>query len=144
MSNRISKMRKNVKKNMRQVETVVYEVPSIKRLDRDYIESEIGYRPFTTFYEDFSIAELFGREAVIDTCKRCVEEWKHDVKYFTELVMIINWKSWHHYSEGNEEYAELYSNLYYEVDNIALETFIGEELSYYYEKTDQEISDIGT
>lgn len=136
MSNRISKMRKNVKKNMRQVETVVYEVPSINRLDRDYIESEIGYRPFTTFYEDFSIAEMFGTEAVVDTCRRCVEEWKHDVKYFTELVLIVNWKSWHHYQEGNEEYTELYSNLYHQVYRIAMKTFTGEALDYFMQTID--------
>ena len=31
----------------------------IKTLNRDVVESEIGYRPFTTFFEDFSIADNF-------------------------------------------------------------------------------------
>lgn len=33
-------------------------------LDPDVVEAECGYRPFTTFWEDFSIAEGFGRKAV--------------------------------------------------------------------------------
>lgn len=136
MSSKLRKLSKDMKKNMKKKATVVYEVPSIKRLDRDYIESEIGYRPFTTFYEDFSIAEIFGTEAVVDTCRRCVKEWKNNVKYFTELVLIVNWKSWHHYKEGNEEYTELYSELYHQVYRIAIETFTGEELDYFMETID--------
>lgn len=34
------------------------------------VESELGYKPITTFWEDFSIADKFGNEAVNDTFKR--------------------------------------------------------------------------
>ena len=50
----------------------------IKTLNRDVVESEIGYRPFTTFFEDFSIADNFGVDAIKDTYNRAFNEWKHD------------------------------------------------------------------
>ena len=46
----------------------------------------------TTFYEDFSMAEMFGKEAIIDTYKRCLNEWSSDIKYFTEFVIALNHK----------------------------------------------------
>ena len=39
----------------------------IKMLDRDFIERKIGYRPFTTFFEDFSIADVYGLDAIEET-----------------------------------------------------------------------------
>ena len=63
-----------------------------------------GYETFTTFWEDFSIADRFGVTAIKDTFTRAFNEWKHDYKYLTELVMVLNWKLWHFYSKGNEEY----------------------------------------
>lgn len=39
-----------------------------------------------TFFEDFSIAERFGKNAIIDTFNRTFEEWKEDYKYLTALV----------------------------------------------------------
>ena len=37
---------------------------------------EIGYKPITTFWDDFSIADRFGISAIKDTYKRAFEEWK--------------------------------------------------------------------
>ena len=51
---------------------------------------EIGYTPQTTFWEDFSIADPFGLEAVQDTFNRAFEEWKSDHIYLTELVLVLN------------------------------------------------------
>lgn len=94
-----------------------------------------GYETMTTFYEDFTIADMFGIDAIKDTYKRAFAEWKDDYKYLTELVMVLNWKMWAHYKD-NKEYAELYEKLYYETAAYATETLKGEELSYYYATTD--------
>ena len=56
------------------------------------IESQCGYKPITTFWQDFSIADNFGVKAVKDTYKRAFSEWKTNYKYLTELVMVLNWK----------------------------------------------------
>ena len=50
----------------------------------------IGYTPVTTFWDDFTIAEAFGGNAVRDTFNRAFDEWKGNYKYLTELVMVLN------------------------------------------------------
>ena len=107
----------------------------MKALNRDMVEAQTGYRPFTTFFEDFSIADVFGVDVIRDTYGRAFEEWKEDYKYLTELVMILNWKIWEHY-ESNETYAEVYDELFHKAQTYALENLKGEELQYFYETTD--------
>lgn len=93
------------------------------------------YRPFTTFWMDFDIADKFGIDAIKDTYKRAFSEWKHDYQYLTELVMVLNHKCWQHY-ERNDAYSELYADLFYEADNYALDHLKGNELKYFLEITD--------
>ena len=38
------------------------------------IESELGYKPITTFWMDFSIAEQYSKSGVIDTFRRAMKE----------------------------------------------------------------------
>ena len=99
------------------------------------IEAMTGYKPITTFYEDFSIADMFGVAAIKDTYNRAFKEWRADYKYLTELVMALNWKIWEHY-ERNDEYAELYNDLWMNTAEWAVENLKGDELSYYYRTTD--------
>ena len=99
------------------------------------IEAMTGYKPFTTFYEDFSIADHFGESAIRDTFKRAFAGWKNNHKYLTELVMALNWKIWEH-CESNENYARVYNELWEEADGWAMDNLKGEELSYFLRTTD--------
>ena len=99
------------------------------------IEELTGYKPKTTFYMDFSIADAFGTDAIKDTYKRAFEHWKDNVVYLTELVMALNWKIWEHY-QHNEAYAELYNELWGEADLYCTENLKGEDLKYFYRTTD--------
>ena len=99
------------------------------------IEEMTGYKPITTFFEDFSIADAFGVSAIEDTYKRAMKGWSKDYKYLTELVMVLNWKIWEHYGK-NDEYAEVYNRLWGEADQYAAENLDGDELSYFYQTTD--------
>lgn len=101
-----------------------------------YFDSEAfcGYKQITTFWQDFSIADVFGTKAIHDTYNRAVKEWKTNVKYFTELVMVLNWKSWQY--ANNPVLCELYANAYYKARDIALDTFKGDDLKYFLETTD--------
>ena len=97
---------------------------------------EIGYQPKTTFWEDFRIADHFGRNAVKDTYIRAFEEWKDDVEYLTELVMVLNHSIWLHWELGDERMAKLYDALWRDADAYALKNLQGEELRYFLRTTD--------
>lgn len=53
---------------------------------------ENGYKFKTTFWNDFTIADKFGLDAVKDTFKRAFAEWRSNVIYLTEFVLVLNWK----------------------------------------------------
>ena len=99
------------------------------------IEALTGYKPFTTFYEDFGIADAFGIPAIRDTYKRAFKAWKHDYKYITELIMALNWKIHEHYGH-HDAYADVYDELWREADEWAMDNLKGEELQYYLRTTD--------
>lgn len=89
------------------------------------------YELQTTFWSDFSIADMFGLNAIRDTYKRAFAEWKNDYKYLTELVMVTNWKLWEHYENGRNDYAELYDELYRDCYAYGMDNLKGDELHYF-------------
>ena len=100
------------------------------------VEELTGYKPITTFWQDFSIADRFGIDAIKDTFSRAFKEWKGNYKYLTELAMVLNHKTWGYYEADNHDYSELYEKLYKEIDQYACNNLHGKELEYYYEITD--------
>ena len=94
-----------------------------------------GYEPQTTFWEDFSIADRFGKDAVQDTYNRAFADWKSNVVYLTEMVLVLNHKIWQHYTH-NDELAALYDKLWREADEYAAMNLKGDDLTYYYQTTD--------
>lgn len=97
------------------------------------------YECFTTFWNDFTIAEKCGGvPAIKDTYKRAFAEWKHDYKYLTELVMVLNHKIWQWYDDGGKhaEIARVYSKLWEEARDYAETHLKGEEMEYYWRITD--------
>ncbi len=99
------------------------------------IEELTGYKPKTTFYTDFSIADAYGLDAIKDTYNRAFKEWKSDVEYLTELTMALNWKIFEHYGHDDEK-ARLYDELYNETDAYCMNTLEGDNLDYYLRTTD--------
>ncbi len=100
------------------------------------IEEMTGYKPKTTFYQDFSIADMFGADAIKDTYKRAFNEWKNNIEYLTELVMVLNWKIWEYYDPYNETYAKLYDDLWKQADEWCMENLKGDDMKYYIQTTD--------
>lgn len=96
---------------------------------------DFGYEPKTTFWEDFSIADRFGVDAIKDTFSRAFNEWKDNYVYLTELVMVLNHKIWQHY-ETNETLARVYTEFYEQADLYACDNLKGDELTYFYNTTD--------
>lgn len=99
------------------------------------VESETGYKPMTTFWQDFSIADAFGVDAVTDTFKRAFNEWKGNYKYLTELVMVLNHKIAQWYGR-NMALAQFYNDAYSIADNYACDNLKDNELQYFYNVTD--------
>lgn len=89
----------------------------------------------TTFNMDFKIADAFGIDAIKDTFKRAFEEWKNDYQYLTDLVMVLNHRCWFWY-EKNDDYCSLYSDLFYQARDYALDNLKDNELQYFFEVTD--------
>lgn len=105
------------------------------KIEKWNIEELNGYRPMTTFWEDFSIADRFGYKAVQDTYKRAFNNWRTDYKYLTELVLVLNHKAWQH-QDSNPVLSDLYVTLYEVCDNYAIDNLKGHELRYFFEITD--------
>ncbi len=94
-------------------------------------------RPFkTTFFADFTIADVYWLDAIRDTYKRAFTEWKSDYKYLTELVIALNRKMFEHYQKWHMKFAQLYQDLFQLADDYAIETLKDDELSYFLNQTD--------
>lgn len=94
------------------------------------------YEYKTTFWEDFTIADIFGLNAIQDTFNRAFNEWKTNYIFLTDLVMVLNHKLWLHYEAGNNDFAVLYDKLWKEADQYACENLKDEEAKYYFRVTD--------
>lgn len=111
------------------------------------IEEMTGYKPCTTFWQDFSIADVFvlnGQEpdAVQDTHDRSWTQMKEKalgIEGLTEYIMVLNWKAWQLYDKNNPKKMalyKLYDKLWKETDAWAMENLKDDDLSYYLETTD--------
>lgn len=102
------------------------------------IEEMTGYKPLTTFWQDFSIADRFGAGAIRNTYSQAFKEWKGNYKYLTELVMVLNHKIFQHYDPNRKDnpIAEVYDELWREADAWACDHLKGDELNYFYQTLD--------
>ena len=98
-----------------------------------------GYEPKTTFWDDFTIAEKIGSDAIRDAYTKIMAAWKSNYIYLTELVMVLNWNIWYWDGAGtkqSEEFAKLYNELWNKADEYALEHLAGNELQYFLRTVD--------
>ncbi len=100
------------------------------------VEAMCGYKPKTTFWQDFCIADAFGANAVKDTYRRAFRDWHTNTEYITELVMVLNHKIWQHYEAKNRDLAYIYDQLWRELDDWCRDNLTGEAAQYYFETTD--------
>ena len=105
---------------------------------KEYFKENCGYDLISTFWDDFSIAEHFGMNAIKDTYNRAKKGWKHDYKMMTELTLILNHKIWQYYNKGGnyQLIAELYNTLWQDCDQWCCENLKGKELEYFYRTLD--------
>ena len=106
--------------------------------DREAFEEMVnmtGYESKTTFWDDFCIAERFGHKAIKDTFNRAFDEWKSNIEYITELVMILNWRMWR-LADFDEDTAKLYEDLWKIADGWCMDNLKGDDLNYFLSITD--------
>lgn len=100
-----------------------------EKMDRNSANEvqENGYKFKTTFWNDFTIADKYGLEAVQDTFNRAFAEWRNNVIYLTEFVLVLNWKIY--YFDGGskqmkqkaDEAEKQYLKTLHEVNNLRAE-----------------------
>ena len=85
------------------------------------------YKRKTTFTSDFSIAEwcvcIEGTRAIFETLSNALKNWRDDVEFFAELLLVLNMKSWEHDARGNYKYSCLYANVFYYVKDLYFDWF---------------------
>lgn len=104
------------------------------------------YKRITTYTADFSIAEwcvpVEGMRAIADTLKNALVFWRDNIKYFAEIIIVLNMKSWEHAARGNNNYGRMYADLYHEVLSLYFDWFDkdnkqhDEAMEYYYNYID--------
>lgn len=102
----------------------------------EWMLENCGYKTISTFWDDFSIADVFGGDAIKDTYKRAFKEWRSDYKMLTELIMVLNHKIGQHYEQGHDALAHLYNDCWAEADEWAISNLKDDELDYFYRVTD--------
>lgn len=73
------------------------------RIPANPLQQLTGREPKTTFWQDFSIADMYGAEAVRDTYNRAFAEWRSNTEYLCEFVVCLNHKIWQHYEQQQRE-----------------------------------------
>lgn len=96
---------------------------------------ENGYEIKTTFWQDFTIADAFGMDAIKDTYNNAFNSWKWNYEYVTELALVLNWKCFAFY-EKSDVLCDLYRTLYEETDVWCMNHLKGKELQYYIKWSD--------
>lgn len=114
------------------------------------------WKPSYTFYSDFAIAEfcevyMRDKNAVKDTFNRVIKSWGSSYKALTEIIMVLNHKSWAFakparvdakYLNVGDAWADYFVELYVELYEKARTEFFKrygkneQAKSYYYEVTD--------
>ena len=98
-----------------------------------------GYVPRTSFWMDFTIADMFVESSIRNTYDRAFQEWKGNIEYLTELVMVLNWKCWDWHTTREpyaERYSRLYADLYERANMYCMDNLIGDDMEYYLRTVD--------
>ena len=99
-------------------------------LEKLSLEKMLDYKFESTFWEEFSIAEDYGSEVVRDHWNLVFEQWKDNLKFLTELDLVLNIKIFIWYGV-DDSIGKMYDQLWKETDGYALDTLKGEDLHYY-------------
>jgi len=99
-------------------------------LEKLALEKMLDFKFESTFWEEFSIAEDYGVDGVKEHYNLVFPQWKDNLKYLTELVLVLNIKLFLWF-KVDDDLGRMYEKLWMETDQYALNTLKGDELHYY-------------
>ena len=99
-------------------------------LQKQALEKQFDFKFITTFWEEFSIADNYGSDEIRKHYDLVFDQWKDNLKYLTELVLVLNWKIFQWY-QVNDTIGMTYDELLKKSDAFAMKTLKGEKLDYY-------------
>lgn len=99
-------------------------------LEKLALEKMLDYKFESTFWEEFSIAENYGRDAVKKHYDLVFSQWKDNIKFLTELVLVLNLKLFIWF-KVDDDLGKMYDQLWKETDGYAIDTLKGDDLHYY-------------
>jgi len=114
---------------------LMYGLSDKERFECAYPEAQ-ERRPSSTFYADFSVADVYGEKAIRETYHRAFNDWKDNVEMYAELVAALNHKIWAWFEQGVGKYSELYDRLWKKADAYGSEHFKGKDAAYYFQVLD--------
>lgn len=94
------------------------------------LEKQFDFKFETSFWEEFSIADNYGSDGIKEHYDQVFSEWKDNLKYLTELVLVLNWKIFQWY-QIDDAIGLTYDELWKKTDAYALENLKGDDLHYY-------------
>lgn len=104
------------------------------------------YKRKTTYTSDFSIAEWFvpteGMNAIASTLRNALQIWRDDIETFAEIIIVLSMKAWEHAARGNQNYSQMYSEIYLMVKALYFDWFDEDNeqhdkaMQYYYDYVD--------
>ena len=103
---------------------------SEKLLEKQSFEKMFDFKFESSFWEEFSIAENYGTDGIREHYKVVFDQWKDNLKFLTELVLVLNIKIFLWYGV-DDTIGLTYDQLWKETDGYALEALKGNDLHYY-------------
>lgn len=94
------------------------------------LERQFDFKFETTFWEEFSIADNYGSDGIVEHYKLVFGQWKDNLRYLTELVLVLNWKIYQWYGVDNT-IGLTYDHLWKMTDGYAMNTLKGDDLHSY-------------
>lgn len=103
---------------------------SERLLEKQSFEKMFDFKFETTFWEEFCIAENYGSDGIREHYKVVFDQWKNNLKFLTELVLVLNWKvsTWF---GVDDTIGKTYDELFRKTDSFAIDTLKGDDLHYY-------------
>ncbi len=73
------------------------------------------------FWGEFDLAEITGTQMIKKLAEDLYQKNKDDIQALTDLIMVINHKSWTWYELHRSELCDLYAELYYKYYEKAID-----------------------